>query len=319
MHNTTEVELDLVVARRHDEASGVVSLELRRADGAALPPWSAGGHIELDLGAEMRRQYSICSAPTCTDVWRIAVLCKADGRGGSRLIHEQIVEGQPVKVRGPRNHFPVVPAERYLFIAGGIGITPILPMLAQVESAGAEWELVYGGRSLESMAFHRELVATYGDRVQVRPESDHGPLDLEALLGTPRRRTLVYCCGPEGLLRAAEERCASWPEGSLHLERFAPKDPDAPVLANAFEVDLKRSGITVTVPPGSSVLEAMEAAGVEVDYSCREGVCGTCETAVIDGTVDHRDSILTPEEQEAMDTMMVCVSRAAGPRLVLDR
>jgi ferredoxin-NADP reductase len=319
INTDTEVALDLIVTRRRDEASGVVSLELRRTDGAPMPPWSPGAHVELEPEPNLRRQYSICSAPEDADAWRIAVLNEANGRGGSRLIHEQVFEGHKVTAHGPRNHFPLVSATKYLFIAGGIGITPIIPMLAQADAAGADWELVYGGRSLESMAFHRDLVARYGDRVHVRPETEYGLLDLDGLLGTPLPGTLVYCCGPEALLSAVEDRCASWPPRSLHLERFAPKDLGEPVLASTFEVELKRTGITVAVPSGKSVLEVLEEAGVEVAYSCREGVCGTCETGVLDGIVDHRDSILLPEEQEAQDAMMICVSRADCPRLVLDR
>jgi ferredoxin len=167
------------------------------------------------------------------------------------------------------------------------------------------------------MAFREELVKRYPGRIRLHPQDEHGILDLDALLGTPRPGTLVYCCGPEGLLTAVEERCAGWPAGSLHLERFAAKEEAAPTLTETFEVELTRSGITVTVPPDKSVLQAIEEAGVEVPTSCRKGTCGACETEVLDGVVDHRDSVLTPEQQAAHATMMVCVSRASCPRLVL--
>ncbi|MFF9020311.1 PDR/VanB family oxidoreductase [Streptomyces eurythermus] len=318
--NTTALEagLDLVVVRRTDEADGVVSLDLRRADDAPLPSWTPGAHIDLVLAPDLVRQYSLCSSPEDTRVWRVAVLREREGRGGSLHVHEGLSEGDQVRVRGPRNHFPLEGAERYLFIAGGIGITPILPMLERAERQGSAWELVYGGRTLASMAFRDALVARYGERVRVRPEDVYGLLDLDALLGTPRPGTLVYCCGPEPLLKAVEERCADWPAGTLHVERFAPKEPQPPLRDGAFEVELARSGVTVSVPPDKSVLRAVEEAGVRVLSSCREGTCGTCETTVLDGTVDHRDSLLTPAEQEAHDTMMICVSRAACPRLVLD-
>ncbi|MGW9129936.1 PDR/VanB family oxidoreductase [Streptomyces sp. NPDC055681] len=313
-----ETELELVVARRTDEADGVVSLDLRRADGASLPAWAPGAHIDLLLAPDLVRQYSLCSSPEEAEVWRVAVLRDKDGRGGSLNVHDTLAEGDPVRVRGPRNHFPLECAERYLFIAGGIGVTPIIPMLAEAERIGSAWEMAYGGRTLASMAFRDELVKRYEERVRVRPEDEYGLLDLDALLGTPQPGTLIYCCGPEPLLKAVEERCADWPDGALHLERFTPKDLQAPLRDGAFDVELAQSGITVTVPPDKSVLQAVEEAGVQVLSSCQEGTCGTCETGVLDGTVDHRDSLLTPAEQSSHDTMMICISRALCPRLVLD-
>lgn len=316
-----EVALDLVVARTSPEADGVLALELRRPDGGDLPAWRPGAHIDLRLAlpdGDLVRQYSLCSDPRDRSVWRIAVLREEDGRGGSRHVHDRLAVGETVHVRGPRNHFPLQAADSYLFVAGGIGITPILPMVEEAQQGGADWQLVYGGRTAASMAFGAELAERYGPRVLLRPQDSWGLLDLDGLLGRPRPGTLVYCCGPEPLLKAVEERCAAWPEGALHLERFTPRQAGAPVLEGAFEVELSRSGTTVTVPAGVSVLQAVEEAGVQVLSSCREGTCGTCETAVLDGTVDHRDSLLTPAEQAAHDTMMICVSRAACPRLVLD-
>ncbi|MGC5007344.1 PDR/VanB family oxidoreductase [Streptomyces sp. NBC_00353] len=313
-----ETELELVVARRTDEADGVVSLELRRADGASLPVWTPGAHIDLLLAPDLVRQYSLCSSPEEAEVWRVAVLRENDGRGGSLHVHDTLAEGDAVRVRGPRNHFPLERAERYLFIAGGIGVTPIIPMLAEAERLGSSWEMAYGGRTLASMAFRDELVKRYEERVRVRPEDEYGLLDLDALLGTPQPGTLIYCCGPEPLLKAVEERCADWPDGALHLERFTPKELQAPLRDGAFDVELAQSGITVTVPPDKSVLQVVEEAGVQVLSSCQEGTCGTCETGVLAGTVDHRDSLLTPAEQSSHDTMMICISRALCPRLVLD-
>jgi ferredoxin len=191
-------------------------------------------------------------------------------------------------------------------------------MLAAAEAAGAQWRLVYGGRSHATMAFGDELLATHGERVQLRPQDEHGLLDLDALLAEPGDGTLVYCCGPAPLLDAVEERCAHRPAGTLHVERFTPKDVGAPVLAGSFEVELAQTGATLTVHPDRSVLDVLEDAGVPVLSSCREGTCGTCETGVLAGTVDHRDSLLTDEERAAGDTMFPCVSRAAGPKLVLD-
>ncbi|MFZ3599384.1 PDR/VanB family oxidoreductase [Streptomyces sp. BH104] len=317
MTRNTEAELDLVVTRRTDEAHQVVSLEMQRPDGAPLPAWTPGAHVDLLMQPGLVRQYSLCSAPGDPHVWRVGVLRESEGRGGSHHIHDALFEGATVRVRGPRNNFPLVPAKRYLFIAGGIGITPIVPMLEEAERQGSDWQLLYGGRSLESMAFHEELLKRYPDRIRLHPQDEHGLLDLDAFLGAPYLDTTVYCCGPEGLLKAVEERCAAWPAGALHLERFAAKEQTVPVLDAAFEVELATSGLTVTVPPEKSVLESIEEAGIKVPTSCREGTCGTCETDVLEGIVDHRDSVLTSEEQAAHDTMMVCVSRATCPRLVL--
>ncbi|MFF2846480.1 PDR/VanB family oxidoreductase [Streptomyces sp. NPDC058001] len=327
-----EAELTLVVVRRTDEADGVVSLVLRRPDGGDLPVWEPGAHVDLLLdvrdapagdagrsGPEgLTRQYSLCSSPGDRGAWRIAVLREPAGRGGSAHVHDRLAEGDTVRVRGPRNHFALEPSPTYLFLAGGIGITPLVPMLAEAERHGRAWQLVYGGRGLASMAFREELRSRYGDRVRLWPEETRGLIDLESLLGTPSPGTLVYCCGPEPLLRAVEEACRKWPEGALHVERFTPREQTAPVLDGTFEIDLARTGITLAVPPDTSVLDVVEAAGVQVLTSCREGTCGTCETEVLAGEIDHRDSLLTVAERAANDTMMICVSRAACPKLVLD-
>jgi ferredoxin-NADP reductase len=223
-----------------------------------------------------------------------------------------------VRVRGPRNHFTLVDAPRYLFLAGGIGITPILPMVAAAEAAGADWRLVYGGRTRASMAFRDRLEERHPGRVDVRPQDETGLLDLASLLDEPAEGTAVYCCGPEPLLAAVEERCAAWPAGALHLERFAPKAGADDGPREAFEVELAQSGTTLTVPADRSILEVVEEAGVGILSSCREGTCGTCETGVLEGVPDHRDSVLTSEEQAENDAMMICVSRSCSARLVLD-
>jgi ferredoxin-NADP reductase len=319
VHNTddNEVDLRLRVDRRATGAEGVVVLDLRDPAGADLPEWQPGAHVDLRLPGGLTRQYSLCGDPADRSVWRIGVLREPESRGGSRHVHEELHEGAEVDVRGPRNHFPLVPAPRYLFIAGGIGITPILPMIAAADAAGARWELHYGGRSRRSMAFLESLEQISG-HLTLHPQDEVGLIDLDALLGRPQPDTLVYCCGPEPLLLAVEQRCADWPPGALHLERFAPKDVGEPVLTGAFEVELSLSGRTLTVPPDRSILQVVEEAGVQVLSSCQEGTCGTCETAVLAGEVDHRDSLLTPDEQAANDTMFICVSRAACPKLVLE-
>ncbi|MEV0557101.1 PDR/VanB family oxidoreductase [Streptomyces sp. NPDC050597] len=312
----TSYEAELVVERRDLAAEGVLTLTLRHPLGEELPAWEPGAHIDVVLGPDLERQYSLCGDPADRHSWRVAVLREPDGRGGSAHVHGQLEEGDKVRVRGPRNHFALQPSPRYRFVAGGIGITPILPMLAEAEAAGAEWTLLYGGRTRNSIAFIKEL-GRYGDKVRIAPQDETGLLDLAAELGTPQPDTLVYCCGPGLLLDAVEERCAQWPKGSLHVERFQPKVQETGADTE-FEVVLERSGHTLTVPADVSVLDTVRSAGVEVLFSCTEGTCGTCETDVLEGTPDHRDSVLTDEEREAGETMLICVSRCHGKRLVLD-
>ena len=306
-------EAELVVERREFAADGVLALTLRHPLGEELPGWEPGAHVDVVLGPGLERQYSLCGDPADSSAWRIAVLREPEGRGGSAYVHGQLALGDRVRIRGPRNHFALKPAPRYRFVAGGIGITPILPMLAAAEAAGAEWTLLYGGRTRESMAFTEEL-GRYGDKVTFAPQDETGLLDLDSEIGGLADGTLVYCCGPGALLDAVESVC---PAGALHVERFAPKAQQGGEDSE-FEVVLQRSGRTLTVPVDVSVLDTVRGAGVEVLYSCTEGTCGTCETDVLEGTPDHRDSVLSDEEREAGETMLICVSRCRGPRLVLD-
>lgn len=313
-----ELELDVVLAGKVVLADGVVRLTLRHPEDEPLPPWEPGAHLDLMVRPDLVRQYSLCGDPADRSVLRVAVLREPDGRGGSRHVHDSLSDGDRIRIRGPRNHFTLVDAQRYLFIAGGIGITPIVPMVAAAQQRGADWRLVYGGRSRASMAFREELSVRYGERVTVHPQDETGLLDLDTLLGEPREGTAVYCCGPEPLLAAVEQRCAAWPSGALHVERFSPKAGVDDGVRTTFEVELAQSGRTITVPEDSSILHAIEDAGITVLSSCQEGTCGTCETPVLEGVPDHRDSLLTEEEQAANDTMMICVSRCRGSKLVLD-
>jgi ferredoxin-NADP reductase len=307
--------MKLQLENKETIADGVVLLTLRHPDGDALPAWTPGAHVDLVLTDGLVRQYSLCGAPDST-TWQVAVLREPDGRGGSQHVHDVLAAGGLIEVTGPRNHFELVEAKRYLFIAGGIGITPILPMIAQADRTGHDWRLVYGGRTRSSMAFRDELERL--GHVEIRPQDEYGLLDLETLLGEPEEGTAVYCCGPEPLLAAVEQQCAAWPKGTLHVERFAPKADAAQGPRHEFEVELAQSGTVLRVPPDQSVLAVVEQAGVAVLSSCQEGTCGTCETIVLDGEPDHRDSVLTAEEQECGDAMMICVSRSRSPRLVLD-
>jgi cytochrome P450/ferredoxin-NADP reductase len=315
---TREFEAEVTVESKTVVSDGVVALGLRELEGQPLPGWQPGAHVDLVIAGAPTKQYSLCGDPAERGRWRLGILRDEAGSGASRYVHDSLQAGDVVRVRGPRNNFPLVESPAYLFVAGGIGITPVLPMIRAAEAAGAHWRLVYGGRTRASMAFLDEL-AGYGDRVLVQPQDEVGLLDLDALLGEPSPDTQVYCCGPEPLLAAVESRVtASWPHGSLHVERFAPRPLTEPVLSEAFEVHLARHGGTVTVPPELSVLAALETAGVPVLSSCAEGTCGTCETTVLEGVPDHRDSVLTDDERAAGDCMMICVSRSCTTRLVLD-
>jgi ferredoxin-NADP reductase len=313
-----EFESDLVVESYEVVAEDVVAVTLADPDGAALPAWTPGAHIDLILTPELTRQYSLCGSPADAKRLTVGILNAPNSRGGSRFVHEHVAKGTVIRIRGPRNHFPLVASPRYVFIAGGIGVTPMLPMIAEAEAAGADWTLLYGGRTEESMAFVEQLRA-YGDRVTLLPGNDVALMSaaLDDRIGTPQPDTLVYTCGPEGLLGAVEQRCARWPAGALHLERFAAKAVEGAVDTE-FEVELARTGITITVPADRSIFDAAQDHGVSVLGSCHEGICGTCETVVIDGEVDHRDSVLNDEEKASNETMMICVSRCTSGRLTLD-
>jgi len=308
--------ITLTVTSRLADADGVVVLELRSPTGAPLPSWQPGAHIDLLLPGGLIRQYSLCGDSRDKDAYTIAVLRDENGRGGSRFIHDELRAGDEVRVRGPRNHFGLVRSEKYTFIAGGIGITPILPMLSAADAAGADWHLHYGGRHRRSMAFLDALAQWPSSRIHLYPQDEVGLINLERLVGDDRRIHL-YCCGPAALLDAVQAAAGAVSLSRLHLERFRPTDlGEGPPLP--FEVELARSGLRLTVPGDTSLLGTLLAAGVDVQYSCESGTCGTCEMTVLEGEVDHRDTLLTPEERHANDTMYVCVSRSKGHRLVLD-
>ncbi|MGQ4596401.1 SRPBCC family protein [Nocardia sp. R6R-6] len=309
-------EADLRVDAVTTEADAIVSLTLRAPDGTTLPPWQPGAHIDLCLTAELTRQYSLCGDPRTPDRWKVAVLDEPQSRGGSAHVHRQVNAGDLIRVRGPRNHFAMPDAPAYLFIAGGIGITPILPMLSEAEQRGVPWQLLYGGRTLSSMAFLEDL-ERHRDKVLLRPQDSHGLLDLDGFLSGATPGTAVMACGPSGLLDALDLVCTANSDVTLHTERFTASTPQA-ATDSAFDVMLARSGTVVRVEKERSVLQTLRDHNVPVLSSCREGLCGSCETPVLEGDIDHRDSILTEEERRSGDTMMICVSRCTSPRLVLD-
>jgi ferredoxin-NADP reductase len=313
-----EPELTLVVADRRPVADGVVSLRLSRPDGAPLPDWEPGAHVDLKLDGGLVRQYSLTGGGADPGAWEVAVLLEPEGRGGSRQVFERLTPGARVSVRGPRNHFELATADHYRFIAGGIGITPLRAMVESVAGRDVDWALLYGGRSRSSMAFASELVDRYNERVTIAPQDEAGLLDLRGFLEDSPSGTLTYCCGPEPLLAAAETLRDELPGLDLRVERFAPRVDLEVRVDTEFEVELAQTGVTVTVPVGRSILEIAEEAGAFVTSSCEEGTCGSCETGILDGVPDHRDSVLGAAEAQSGETMMICVSRCRGRRLVLD-
>ncbi|GAA4922356.1 PDR/VanB family oxidoreductase [Streptomyces coeruleoprunus] len=299
----------VLVTERTAPAEGVVQLRL---EGTGLPAWSPGSHLDLVLPSGLVRQYSLCGDPADSGTYTIATRVLEDGRGGSLEVREQLHEGTEVEIRGPRNRFPLVDAPAYVFVAGGIGITPVLPMVRAAHAAGADWRLLYCGRDRASMPFLDELekLGADGDRVTVVAEDEDGRPGL-AFLGSVAERTEVYCCGPDGLMEAV---AGALPEGRApRLERFS---AGAPAGGGAFEVELRRSGVTVQVAADRSVLAAVREELPHVSYSCEQGFCGTCQQRVLEGEIDHRDELLTDDERH--DSMLICVSRCRGERLVLD-
>ncbi|SPM34850.1 Ferredoxin-NADP reductase [Mycobacterium rhizamassiliense] len=316
-----EFTAELTVLHRGTPAEGVVVLDLGHLDNTYLPRWQPGAHIDLLLADDLVRQYSLCGDPHDATTWRIGVLLDLNSRGGSQYVHEKLQVGSVVRVRGPRNHFPLVDSANYRFIAGGIGITPIMAMVEAAEQADSDWTLLYGGRTRGSMAFAADLAERYPDRVTLGPQDECGPLDLRSLLEEPENSALIYCCGPEALLAAVEQQCAHWPKGTLHIERFAAKAPTAEQEAAAleqFEVVCQRSGVTLEVGANQSILELVEATGIPITTSCYEGVCGSCEARVLEGLPDHRDSVLSASQRESGEVMLICVSRSCTEKLVLD-
>jgi ferredoxin-NADP reductase len=306
------------VAAARPVAAGTVALELARTDGGSLPAWEAGAHIDLVLPSGRVRQYSLCGDPADRYRYRIAVLREPNGRGGSVEAH-QLTVGTELGIRGPRNHFALAEAPSYLFIAGGIGIAPFLPMIEQLAARGANWRLVYRGRSLPAMAFAEHLARAYPHRVTISPADRQQRPDLDTLLKRAPAGTAVYCCGPEAMLDAVEALMpTACPQGVLHVERFVSSAGRRAAGRAPFEAELRRSGRVVQVPAERSLLSAMQDVNPSVDASCTDGVCGSCETRVLDGVPDHRDDVLQPGERNRRDVIYPCVSRAVGARIVLD-
>jgi ferredoxin-NADP reductase len=309
--------LELVVREMRWEADDVLALRLELPSGADLPAWTPGAHVDVRLGNGVERQYSLCSDPSDRSGWAIAVLREDVSRGGSRYVHDAVRPGHTVSVGHPHNNFELAESDETVFVAGGIGITALLPMIAEVAASGRRWRLAYLGRSLDRMAYLRSPLLTGSETTIVARDRDER-LDLQAWIGPVAEGVKIYACGPQRMLDELESFSADWPKGALRVERFQPKSFADLGDGDVFEVEARRSGLKVTVEAGCSILQMLEQAGIPAPSSCQEGVCGTCETTIIDGEAEHRDSILSPDEQEANETMMVCVSRSKTPVLVLD-
>lgn len=308
------------------ESRDVMSLRLSRIDSdEPLPPWEPGAHIDVYIPDGSTRQYSLCGDPQDRSSWQVAVLREKDGRGGSAFLHDELRVGQKLLVTRPKNHFKLEDASFYQLIAGGVGITPMMAMAEHLDREGRPFHLTYGGRSADSMAFLPRLAAL-GDKVTYLPEDTAGRPDLDALIRDLPQDGLLYVCGPLGLIKgvqAAAEAAHGEAGDAVRFELFsrAGVEPIAPTEAvdgDTYELVLNKSGHTLRLQPEANILEVVLALGVDVENDCRDGICGSCVTPLIVGTVDHRDMVLTKREQKAMNQMLICVSRPTCARLELD-
>ncbi len=312
-HNP-DTAMNMVVSTREVVATdeNVVRLRFESADGSPIPPWHPGSHLDFHLPSGLRRQYSLCGDPADRTGYSVAVRRIPDGGGGSIEMHA-LQPGEHVTVRGPRNGFPFVGEGSALFVAGGIGITPIIAMVRAARELGMDWYFVYSGRSRESMPFLDEIATWEPERVFVRPDDEFGLPTTTDLLGRAPVGGAVYCCGPTPMLDAVRRGFRDTPSTALHFERFGAP----PVIdGKEFEVQLVNSGQVLAVPADESALDVIKKTLPGVGYSCQQGFCGTCRVKVLAGKPDHRERRLTDTEQET--EMLICVSRSDGGRLVLD-
>jgi cytochrome P450/NAD(P)H-flavin reductase/ferredoxin len=302
-------------------ATDIIRLRLTSPDGSAMPRWTPGSHIDVECGTpDLSRQYSLCGDPSDSSVLEIAVLKDPDSRGGSRWLHEHLKRGDKLKIRGPRNHFRFDEStKKAIFIAGGIGITPVATMARRAKELGIDYELHYSGRSRDTMAFLDELSQLHGARLHVYAKDEGRRNDFSQLLGQPQAGTQIYACGPVRMLESLESCCEKWPEDALRVEHFqSTRGSLDPEKEHAFEVELKDSGLVVKVPADQTLLTALRSANIDIQSDCGEGLCGSCEVKVLSGKVDHRDVVLTRSERDANNKMMACCSRAAGMKLILE-
>lgn len=316
---------ELRVTQMTLEAEGVLSLRLSRIEGnKPLPAWDPGAHIDVYVPDGTTRQYSLCGDPRDLSCWQIAVLREPEGRGGSAFIHDELRVGDRLLVTRPKQTFALEDAPYHALVAGGVGITPIMAFAEHLDREGRPFRLVYGGRTEGSMAF-RERLGALGDRVTFLAEDRDGRPELDEVVKQLPDGGLIYVCGPLALLRAVQSaaEAAHGPDQDLvRFELFSrtgvePKE-SVPLDGDSYELVLARSGHTLRMKPDANILETVLALGIEVENDCRDGICGSCVTPVLLGTVDHRDLVLTRKEQAAMDQMMICCSKPACERLELD-
>jgi ferredoxin-NADP reductase len=316
------VNRSLMVERVSACADRVVRVRLVSADGRPLPRWTPGSHIDVICGdSGLSRQYSLCGDPMDRRAFEIAVLREPKSRGGSAWVHANVKAGDVLKIRGPRNHFHfAADARSVIFVAGGIGITPISAMAREAKARGIDYTIHYSGQRRASMAMLDELATLHGERLQVHVSEEGSRNDFTSLFAQPGERTHIYACGPARMLEALEASCAHWRQDALRVEHFAStKTAIDPSKEQAFEIELKDSGLVIPVAADQTVLAALQQANIDVQSDCREGLCGSCEVRVLAGKVDHRDMVLTRAEREANSRMMTCCSRScSGERLVLE-
>lgn len=292
-------------------------IELRSPDEGPLAPFSAGSHIDLHLPTGLVRSYSLINSQDERHRYLVAVARDAASRGGSVFIHENLRVGDSISVGVPRNLFKLDErSPSAILIGGGIGITPLISMVMRLSELDRTWKLHYAIRTRKEAGFLRDLLS-YGDRVHVHCDDEQGGfLDIRSIVQSAPLNAHFYCCGPRPMMTAFGELTRNLSADRIHVEHFTPIDSAA--ITGGFLLQLARSGRTIAVPAGSTILEALANAGIEVPNSCQRGVCGTCETRVLGGTPDHRDSILTPGERAAANTMMICCSGSLTEHLVLD-
>lgn len=308
------------VADVRAEARDVMTLELRAIGGGQLPPFEPGSHLDLHLPNGFMRQYSLTNDWRERDRYVISVGRAADSRGGSSYVHSNIRAGAQLKIGTPRNNFPLdADATSFLFIAGGIGITPIMAMVRWCVANEKPWRLIYAARSRQRAAFYEELCALAGDRAQFHFDDECRQIfDAAQAIASWTDGEHIYCCGPEPLMNAVKDLTADFPRGAVRFEWFTAPQSDEAKESNSFTVRLERSGGEFEVPEQKSILEVLEENGFEIPFSCREGLCGTCVTNVCSGEPDHRDYVLSDEERASGKMMTICCSRSKSSILTLD-
>lgn len=308
---------DVEVAKRTDLTEDLFIIELRPLEGS-LPSWNPGAHIDVEVGDKSLRQYSLAGSAANQQSWVLGVRREVEGRGGSNWIYQNAKAGSIIKVSAPRNHFAYkAGVEPVVFVAGGIGVTPLVPMIHAAANAGRPWQLHFVASTKENMPFLPELQALGGEvHVYARDVSDRP--NVAAIIDQMPAGSSIYCCGPEALMQTLEHEAKNKPEIDAYVERFVPKEQTGDAGLDTFEVNFAYSQIVATVGPGQSILDVARASGIEVVSSCQEGTCGSCETPIISGTPAHRDSVLSEKERIASTCMMICVSRSCTPTLELD-